>query len=315
MGPAGLRTPLRPRGLCGRPSGQGGGQRPPVLSPGAAPLGIPTYCLAAGSEHFWGGRAAALGGPAASALGREMFSLETGPVGSSGLLGGWSSRSTSSWKPATIGFPPGASPSLQRRGREVRGRERYRVLEPLAATGWSLRAGLDGEGHPLLGSSGCSARPHGGQQQDGWVPGGRSQRRACPCAFLRDVVRLGCLEWAQGRPCRWGRGQGQLLSRAQVCGSQKAWHHLTFRCPERPRPQLSPHPSGGLRRPGSCGQGHPQEQIPRRPGLSLGPLQQGPDLCPQGQDASRGWPVAGRLTAHPGGRGPGPSLGEVAGPG
>lgn len=40
---------------------------------------------------------------------------------------GWSSRSTSSWKPATIGFPPRASPSLQRRGRAVRGHRRPRA--------------------------------------------------------------------------------------------------------------------------------------------------------------------------------------------
>lgn len=33
-------------------------------------------------------------------------------MGSRGLLGGLSFRSTSSWKPTTMGFPPGASLSL-----------------------------------------------------------------------------------------------------------------------------------------------------------------------------------------------------------
>lgn len=50
-----------------------------------------------------------------SSLDRVMFSLGTRSVASMGLLGILSSRSRSSWKPATIGFPPGASPSLQSR--------------------------------------------------------------------------------------------------------------------------------------------------------------------------------------------------------
>ena len=50
---------------------------------------------------------------ASSSLDRVMSSLGTGPVGGKGLLGGLSSRSTSSWKPATIGFPAWVSLSLQ----------------------------------------------------------------------------------------------------------------------------------------------------------------------------------------------------------
>lgn len=120
-------------------------------------------------------------------------------------------------------------------------------------------------------------------------------RRACPCAFLRDMVRLGCLERAQeGGHAGGAEGKvGCCLNRCRLGPRAVAGTTLTCRCPEGPRPQLSSPPSGGPRRPGSCGQGRPREQTPRRPGLSPGPLQQGPDLCPQGQDASRGWPVTG----------------------
>lgn len=62
---------------------------------------------------------------------------------------------------------------------------------------------------------------------------------------------------------------------------------LTCRCPEGPWPRLSSHPSRGLCHLGSHGQGHLQEQNPPRLGLSLGPLQLVPDLCPQDQDANK----------------------------
>lgn len=96
----------------------------------APPLGplphAPTYCVAPGSGHFWEAGAAS--------------SLGTGPVGSGGLLGGLSSRSTSSWKPATMGFPPAASPSLPRRDRAVGGQEEDQApgpQDPPAATSTS----------------------------------------------------------------------------------------------------------------------------------------------------------------------------------
>lgn len=88
------------------------------LSAAPTPGRIPsTYRLVSGSAHFWGVAAVALvcpAIPAASSSLAVVSLLGTGPAG------GLSSRPTSSWKPATSGFPPGASPSLQRRGRAVR---------------------------------------------------------------------------------------------------------------------------------------------------------------------------------------------------
>lgn len=104
-------------------------------------LGAPPYRLGSGCEHCWGAGAALVEWPAptsASSLERLTCGLGTGSEGGRALPRGWSSRSTSSWKPATIGFPPRASPSLQRRGRAVRGHRRPRA----AGSSPPLPAGL-----------------------------------------------------------------------------------------------------------------------------------------------------------------------------
>lgn len=198
------------------------------------------------------------------------------------------------------------------------------VLEPLAATGLVTDGGLMVKGSPLLGRLGLLCGAHVWQQQQRPQQGRRwvqeKGRGAAPEAEATGGGVVSCRVWGAG----WGsqgvslcvsQGHGEIgvlgagpggghageaegkvgccLNRCRLGPRAVAGTTLTCRCPEGPRPQLSSPPSGGPRRPGSCGQGRPREQTPRRPGLSPGPLQQGPDLCPQGQDASRGWPVTG----------------------
>lgn len=99
--------------------------------------------------------------------------------------------------------------------------------------GWGTCLAAEAEARWEVGPRRGGGLPQQWKPHEGLFPIGRGVWLAgcvCPCAFLGDVGRLGCLEWAQEEAMRRGRGQGRLLpervlSRAQVCSSQKARHH------------------------------------------------------------------------------------------
>lgn len=143
-------------------------------------------------------------------------------MGSRGLMGVLSSRSTSSWKPATIGFPPGASPSLQRRSRVVRGRGGARSAwllprAPLASTGTGRPLGAR-RGRQLWGCSAWHSRSCG-DTGDNWGPVSR--------AVLQSAVGGSTAAGRRGS-VRWGRGGAHRPSQALGRSLLPSSRHFAF---------------------------------------------------------------------------------------